>query len=218
MKHTSGFLLQSASLAMLGLIAPLALHADSQLIVNGGFENGTYSSTINSATNSSIPNGWTPSYGFDWAPQWDHVNTGSGAFDGNAYLSIGNDDGNPEPDLSQTFSDVAGTTYFGSIYVDYGGAGTGDTNPYFDVWVDGTPLVTLTNLAPGVWTDYTFSFTGTGSDTLTLGGNTTPVEWFVDDVSVTGQAASVTPEPSSFLLLATGLAGFAGAIRRKLTN
>ena len=45
-------------------------------------------------------------------------------------------------------------------------------------------MVALNDSAPAAWTDYTFSFTGSGSDTLTLVGQTDPSEWYVDDVSV----------------------------------
>jgi hypothetical protein len=41
-----------------------------------------------------------------------------------------------------------------------------------------------------------FSFVGTGSDTLTIQGNTNPGEWSVDDVSVTGAAVGATLLPA----------------------
>jgi len=48
---------------------------------------------------------------------------------------------------------------------------------------------------------------GAGSDTLGLTGNTTPSEWYVDDVVVGGTAAPSVPEPASLAILITSLVG-----------
>ena len=179
------------------------------IVQNCGFEDGVYTNTLGGSTNTSVPNDWTPNSGFDFAPAFDHlslapVNSGIDA------LSIGNDDNQPVPALSQVLTDTSGTTYNGSLYVDYGGAGTGDALVFFDVQINGTNVVALDDTAPGgssdVFTQYTFSFTGTGSDTLTLTGNTSPSEWYVDDVVVTPGSTSAVPEPHLPLLLA-GLFG-----------
>jgi hypothetical protein len=215
MKSRSSFVLGLGCAALLALFAPAALHADSQLIVNGGFENGTYTSTVGGNTNAFVPVGWTANAGFDLNPAFNRVNTGN-QFDGNYLLSISNFDYQPLATLSQTFSDVSGDTYSGSFWA-YDGGANGDPNAYLSLLIDNNALVTLGDTI-GSWTQYTFTFTGTGSDTLTLAAQTNPSEWFVDDVSVTGQATSVTPEPSSLLLLATGLAGLAGAMRRKFSR
>jgi hypothetical protein len=48
--------------------------------------------------------------------------------------------------------------------------------------------LTITSLQPFPYTLQSFTFVGTGSDTLTIQGNTNPSEWFVDDVSVNAAA------------------------------
>jgi hypothetical protein len=187
------------------------------IVANCGFEGGVYSSTIGSNTNTSVPNSWTPSAGYDLEAGFNHL---SGvANSGSNGLSIGNDDGQPVPTLSQTLTDVLGTHYNGVIYVDYGGAGTTDPLPFFNVSIDNSPVLSLNNTAPGSYTEYTFSFTGTGSDTLSFGGNTTPDEWFVDDISVTAAPVAPTPLPAALPLFAAGLGGL-GLLgwRRKRKN
>jgi hypothetical protein len=173
------------------------------VVVNCGFEGGTYSSTIGGNTNNSVPNGWTPNAGFDLHPGFNFVtNSPTLVHSGSFALSIGNFDNEPAPSLSQTLTDVATATYSGSIFVLYGGAGTTDTNVFFDVQINGSNVLALNNTAPGTYTEYTFSFTGTGSDTLTLTGNTSPSEWYVDDVVVTGALAVPAP------LIGLGLPAF----------
>ena len=82
------------------------------VITNCNFGIGTYTSTIGGATNSLVPDGWTPNYGFDLEPNFDH--------EGSDYLEIGNYLSEAVPSVSQTFSDIMGATYSGSIIAAYG--------------------------------------------------------------------------------------------------
>jgi hypothetical protein len=82
----------------------------------------------------------------------------------------------------------------GTYYFTLQNAVTGDGNPaYWDI-----------NNGPSVAFENTI---GNVNGNLGPGSNS-------DTFSITGSAA--TPEPSSFLLLGSGLAGFAGMIRRKI--
>jgi hypothetical protein len=184
------------------------------IVANCGFENGVYTSTVG-GSNPNTPVSWTGSAGWAFNTGWDTVTTYS--YSGTYAVSIGNDNGDPLPTLSQTLTDVSGASYSGSLFVSYGGAGTSDPTPFFNVTIDGTDVLSLTPAAPLAWTEYTFSFTGTGSDTLSFGGNTNPSEWYVDSFVVTPTVASTTPEPSSLLLLGTA-AGPLMWLRRKFAK
>jgi hypothetical protein len=207
------FLLPSASYAGTSLCDSVS----GNLVNNCGFEDGVYTSTIGGSTNTSVPNDWTPNAGYDSEPSFNHVTT-SPVNSGTYASSIGNFDSQPVPELSQTITDKVGSSYSGYLYVDYGGAGGGDTGAFFNVEIDGVSLLALNDTAPGCappagcYTKYTFSFTGTGSDVLTFGGNTNPSEWYVDDIVVLGPA--VTPEPGILLMLSISLLGLALAAWR----
>jgi hypothetical protein len=202
------FLLPSASYAGTSLCDSVS----GNLVQNCGFEDGVHTSTIGGNTNTSVPNDWTPNAGYDSEPGFNNVRT-SPVNSGTFASSIGNLDSEPTPTLSQTITDKVGSSYSGYLYVDYGGAGSGDTNAFFNVEIDGVSLLALNYMAPGNasssdYTKYTFSFTGTGSDMLTFGGDTNPSEWFVDDIVVLGPAVKA-PEPSVLLLLSISLLGLA---------
>jgi hypothetical protein len=124
---------------------------------------------------------------------------------GNFALSIGNFDDEPVPALSQTISTVVGNSYSGSLFVNYGGCCT-DGNAFFNVVVNNQTVLSLnsTNTTTS-YQQFFFTFTGTGSDILTLEGNTDPSEWFADDVVVTGAAGVATPEPNLIFVLAGAL-------------
>jgi hypothetical protein len=72
------------------------------------------------------------------------------------------------------------------------------------------------------WVQYTFNFTANGSSELLsfldVGTPTNPQEpafALIDGISVTQVPPSTTPEPSSLMLLGTGLAGLSGLVRSR---
>ncbi len=171
------------------------------LVSNGSFESGDYS-------------GWTETGNFEFS----QVVSGafyvySGAQDGSYYATFGpvSSDGG----ISQTLSTVSGTQYTFSFWLN----AVGDDPSDFSAYWNGTQLVSLTDPnTGGVWTQYTFNVTGTGSDTISFNFRDDPAYIALDNVSVTANTGGTTPEPSSFILLGTGVIGLGGVIRRKLTR
>jgi hypothetical protein len=189
-------LLVVAALAICLCLAPAAFAQN--LLTNGSFETGDFT-------------GWTTGGNFGATG----VTTGafyaySGAEDGNFYAYLG--PVGSDASLSQTLTTVAGAQYTISFWF----ASVGDNPSDFSVYWDGTQLLSLTNPNTGSnWTQYTFTGTGTGSDTLTFNFRDDPAYMALDNVSVTENQPTV-PEPSSFLLLGTGVLGIGGFVRRKL--
>jgi len=135
----------------------------------------------------------------------------TGAQDGIYYAYLGpvGSDGT----LSQTVTDVAGAQYTISFWF----ASVGDNPSDFSAYWDKTTLLSLTNPNTGsAWTEYTYTVTGTGSDNLTFAFRDDPAFMALDNVSVTENSGQSVPEPSSLLMLGTGVLGLGGVVRRKL--
>jgi len=187
-------LLAVAALAFCISVAAPMTYAQN-LLTNGSFETGDFT-------------GWTTGGNFEFT----QVVSGAfdeytGAQDGTFYTTMGpvGSDGT----LSQTLTTVAGAQYSISFWF----ASVGDNPSDFSVLWDGTPLLSLTNPNTGAnWTQYTFDATGTGSDTLTFSFRDDPAYMALDNVSV----QETVPEPTSLLLVGTGILGLAGTVRRKL--
>jgi hypothetical protein len=177
----------------------------AELLLNGGFEGGVQTVTIDGFTNFEVPVDWTPNAAFVQFSGFNHV-TGSIFNSGANSLSIGNTDSDPLATLSQSFNDVAGDTYNVTFFAAYGGGVGADPNAFLSVSAVGRAGVTVTDTIGEAFEKFSFSFVGTGHDTLQIAGQTNPSEWFVDDASVTG-AASTVPEASTWAMM---LAGFVG--------
>ncbi len=185
------------------------------LIQNCGFEAGTTTSTIGGSSDTLAPVDWTVNAAFDQFNGFNQVQ-GSTANSGNFSLKIGNDVGSPAPAISETLTTLKGATYAGTFYLAYGGSGGGNTaGAFFDAEVNGSIVKALDGTAPLAFTKETFSFVGTGSDTVTFTGNTNPSEWFIDDISV---VTSAVPEPSLAWLMLIGAGALGFGMRRRSTD
>lgn len=185
-------------LALAILVCAPAAFAQN-LLSNGSFETGSFSS-------------WTTGGNFEdtevvTGPFYEY----SGAQQGSFYAVLGpvGSDGT----LSQSFSDTAGASYTFSFWL----AAVGDNPSDFTASWDGSQAITLTNPnTGGVYQQYSFTETGTGNDTITFSFRDDPGYIALDNVSVTQNQGTSVPEPSSIMLMGTGVLGLASVIRRKL--
>ena len=180
------------------LCAPMAF--GQNLLTNGSFETGDFT-------------GWTTGGNFEFS----EVTSGAfydytGAQQGTFYGVFG--PVSTPGTLSQSFSDSAGTQYTFSFWL----ASVGDNPSSFSASFDGQVELNLTNPNTGAnWTQFSFSATGTGNDTISFSFRDDPGYIGLDNVSVVAQSGQGTvPEPSSFLLMGSGALALAGVIRRKL--
>jgi hypothetical protein len=184
--------------AALVLCAPAAFAQN--LLTNGSFESGDFAP------------GWTCGGNCEFT----QVVSGpfyvyNGAQDGQFYVT-GGAVGSPAT-ISQTFSDVAGGSYSLSFWMN----SVGDDPSFFSVSINGNTLLSQSDPSTGGnWTEFTFNFTGSGTDTVTFQIQDDPEYIALDNVSVTENGGGTVPEPSSFMLMGSGVLGLAGVIRRKL--
>ena len=191
---------QKALLVVAALVAVLLVGAPTafatNLLTNGSFETGDLTGWTESGDGVVLANGPFSYY--------------SGAQDGTWYLGMGPVGG--DATLSQTFSDTAGTHYTFSFWF----ASVGDSPSDFSAYWNSTQLLSLTNPNTGVnWTEFSYDVTGTGSDTIQFNFRDDPAWMALDNVSVSQSGGGTTPEPSSLLLLGSGLLTVGGVIRRK---
>ena len=96
-----------------------------------------------------------------------------------------------------------------------------NTNNALDASESATPWVyntfSFTDTAAINATSTTLSFLGVGG-TDPASNNNVPAFALVDDLSITQTAPPPTPEPSSLLLMGTGLAGLAGVVRMRFAK
>lgn len=158
----------------------------NNLVTNCGFETRNF----NGWTVSNLNNTFVADNGFD-----------TGVHSGGFFAALGNvgSDGT----IRQTLADVSGQSYTFSFFY---AADGGQPHDFSASW-DGTTLLALTDTPAQGYTEYSYTVTGTGSDTISFRERNDPSYDGLDDVSVT--SARTAPEPSSFWML-FGLLG-AGA-------
>ncbi len=173
------------------------------LLTNGSFETGDFTgwSTGGNFEDTEVVSG--PFYVY------------TGAQDGNFYAVLGpvGSDGT----IGQSFSDHAGTQYTFSFWLN----AVGDNPSDFSAFWNGTSVLSLTNpTTNGTWTQFSFTETGTGSDSISFAFRDDPAYIALDNVSVSSSSSTTgsTPEPSSFLLLGSGVVALGGFVRRKLRS
>lgn len=173
------------------------------LVTNCGFETGDFTGwTVVDPSSNTYVNSYAPNSG--------NYSAQLGAFGGAGTVS-------------QTITDTAGQAYNFTFYLENEIATDGDGNPYpgtnaFGVSVIDTNGDTDVLLAPtsidqtADYELYSYSFIGTGSDTIQFSDDNEPSYYSLDDVTVNEQ----TPEPSSLALMGTGALVFAGITRRTM--
>jgi hypothetical protein len=187
-------------LALLGFFFALSPVYGS-FITNGGFETGSFAGWIVSGPYACVSASvaCVGAFGLDSDPGPD-----SGSYA--AYL------GGSAPDdlLSQTLATPAGQQLTLSFYLaapTYLGLGTPN---YFDISWDGSAVASLANLTNTGYVQFSYTVTGTGSDTLQFDSNNTNSAFVLDDVSVTA-----TPEPATFVPVCLGLAAVCLSARNR---
>ncbi len=189
MKTLKAYLVLAASAGTL-VAAGAPAQAAVNLLTNGSFETDSFT-------------GWTQSGNLGLTLVVSGANGPvTGAQDGTFYVQ-----GGPVGSfglLSQSFSDNPGSRYTVSGWMASDGATPND----FGMSV-GASGISLKNVAAQGWTNYSFSFVGSGSDTLTLNFRNDPGFMYMDNFSVSSVSSTPGPVPGAGLagLAALALAG-----------
>ena len=162
-----------------------ALPASATLVVNGGFETGSFA-------------GWTQSGNTNWTAVSTVAHTGIYA----AHFGPQGTDGF----ISQVLATTPGQSYTISFWLRNGISGTND----FRLSWGGSEIYSFFNAPSFDYTQYSFVTQATSSSTtLTMGFRNDPNYFYLDDVDV-----SPVPIPGAVWLLGSGIVGLIGLKRR----
>jgi hypothetical protein len=187
--------------------------AANNLIQNCAFSSGDFTSWSGSATSLTSP---------DFVTQFDGFASSNGA-NPNPYVGLYEadlGDFDSTGTLSQTFATIAGDTYNIEFALQNDTSAGGGYNNSFEAEFGSDVLSSVTEAPAGTgWTLETYiGVLATGSSTtLTFTDENDAGYWDLDSVSVAATPAA-TPEPSSFLLLGSGILALAGAARRRFAR
>jgi hypothetical protein len=193
------FLVKVISIVMMVLLCYLGTSSAS-LIVNGGFEGGTYSVTEGSVP-YEVPVGWAyehnaKSYNFG-------VRNSENPLDG-YYFSFAQEGGTGT--LSQQLSTITAQNYTVSfwLYNNPGGSPIYPGNDMFSVTWGNDILINQVDSPKFDWTFFTFTMLADSATTnLAFTGGNSGGGYHLDNVSVSG--TTNVPEPLTILLLGIGL-------------
>ncbi len=200
------------SVAVLLTLATSQVRADTcngftnNLVSNCGFESGSLSSWGGSATTVS-----SNYVGVDAGDPFTSVTT---PYSGNYEAYLGN------PSSTVALTQTLATASAGSYLIEFALLNdTSPASPYtnsFSLSFGGNTLFSESAVVAGGYTLYSvLGSTSTASTPLSFVSRNDGGFFELDSVSVTAAATPVVPEPSSWLLLGTGVLGVAGRVRRR---